>query len=97
MMSLPQALFWIAIRALPLGLGFFLLPVRCTLNVLDEVVVRTTLLSYHICLPGESKSSFSESSPLRFVVTLVLGKMLDVARHEQYGGKLHHLCHGWYV
>jgi len=29
------------------------------------------------------------------VLTLLLGKMLDVARYGPYGGKLHLLCQGW--
>jgi hypothetical protein len=74
---------------MPQGLGLFLPPSCGCLDFLDDVVGWTALLIYTICPLDGVKNSFSQRSPLLFVLTLLLGETLDVARYGQYGGKLH--------
>jgi hypothetical protein len=46
------------------------------------------MLIWHMCPPEVGESSFSEHRALYLMLTLLLGKMLDVASYGQYGGKL---------
>jgi len=90
-----QASFWIVSRAMLPTLGPFLPPSHCCLYSTDDVVGWNALLICHICPLEVAKGSFSERWPLYLVLTLLLGKMLDVARNGPHGGKLRLLCQGW--
>jgi len=46
---------------------------------------------------GNGERFFSEHWPLYFVLTLLMDKMLDVARYGPHRGKLRLLCRGWYA
>jgi len=89
--SLPQASFCISCCAIPQGLGLLLPPSHDCLHSIDNVVGATALPICLIGLPEGAKSSVSEHLLLKFALTLLLGKMLDVARYSQYGGMLRHL------
>jgi len=95
--SLLQAAFWIASCAMPHRLGPILLPSCSCLHLLDDIVVWTAWSICHICRREVAKCSFSEHSPLLCVLTMLLGEMLDVARHGHCGGNLRLLCQGWYI
>ena len=79
------------------GLRLFQPPSRACLQSLDDVVVLKALLICRFCPLEVAKCSFSEHGPWYFVLTLLLGEMLDVARSGQYEGKLHLICQGWLV
>ena len=83
--------------AIPQQLRFFRPSSFCCLHSPYNIIVWSACSIYHICLPDVMKSSFSEYWPLHCVLTLLLGKMLDVGRYGQYGGNLRPLCQGWYV
>ena len=89
------ASFWIASCAMPQGLKLFLPRSRSCPHSLDNVVEWNTLSTCRICRRDMATRSLSEHWPLYFVLTLLLGVMLDVARYGQYGGKLRLLCQGW--
>jgi len=78
-------------------LGPFLPPSIACIHLLDYVDVWSALSICRICLLEVQKSSFSEHWPLYGELTLLLGKMLDVARYGPHGGKLCLLCQGSYV
>jgi len=45
-----------------------------------------------ICLAEMATGSFSKHGALYFVLTLLMGEMLDVATYGPDGGKLRQLC-----
>jgi len=92
-----QASFRIASCAVPQVLGLFLPCSRSCLHSLEDDVMWTALSIQCICMPDVAKCSFLAHWPLLFVLTLLLGEMLDVEWYNQYGGKLRLLCQGWYV
>jgi len=93
--SLPQVWFWIASYAMLQGLGPFQLTSHSRLHLLHAIVGWSALPIYHICRPVVVKGSFSEHWPLYFVLTLLIGMMLDVARYGPHEGKLRLLCRVW--
>jgi hypothetical protein len=80
----------------PQGLGLFLPPSCSCLHSIHNIMVWIALLICSIYPPEEVKSSFLEYWPQYFELTLLLGKMLNVARYGPHGGTLHLLCQGWY-
>jgi len=56
-----------------------------------------TVLICRICLKEAAKASFSDHCPIYFEWILLLSEMLYVAWYGPHGGKLHHLCQGWYI
>jgi hypothetical protein len=46
---------------------------------------------------GNDEKLFFGALTMVHALTLLLGERLDVPRYAEYGGKLHLLCHGWYV
>jgi hypothetical protein len=84
----PQASFWIASCAKPQPLGLSLRPSRSCTHSLDDIILWNTVWICHNCQSAVAKCTVSEHWPLQFVLTLVLGKVLDVGRDGQYGGKM---------
>jgi len=78
-----------------LTLGPFLSSIHSWLYYRDDVGVSNALSICRICPLDLAKGPFSEHLPLDFVVTLLLGKMLDVAGDGPHRGKLYLLCQRW--
>jgi len=93
----PQASFWIVSCAMTQGLRLGLLQSHRWLHSVDDVGVWKALSICPIGPPEVAQSSLSEHWPVYFVLTLLFGEMLDVARYGWYGSKLHLECQGWYV
>jgi len=95
--SQPEASVWIASCAMLHELKPCLLPSSSCLDLLGDIIVWSGWSIYHICRLEVAKSSFSECWTFHYVLTLLLGKMLDVERYGQYGGKLRLSCKWWYI
>ena len=79
--------------AMLLGLGTILRGSHCCHHSLD-VLMRSAVSLYCIWLPEVMKGSFSEHWPLYSGLTLLMGKMLDVARYGPLVGQLCYFCQG---
>jgi len=95
--SPPQISIWIISRAMLQGLGPGLLTSHSWLNTFHDVVMQIALSICCISPLELVNGSFSGNWLLYFVLTLLLGEILDVAWCGPHGCKLHLLCQGWYV
>lgn len=95
--SPPQMFLSIASRTMPPQLALCLCPGSSSLDSLPDIVRWTTVLFGHICQPELRNCSFSMDWPSYFTLTLLLGRMIDVAGYEQYEGKLNLICQGLYI
>jgi hypothetical protein len=57
--------------------------------LVDEIIECNAFASYSIPMPDIANGSSQTSWPMLSVLTILLGKMLDVARYGQYGCKPH--------
>jgi hypothetical protein len=78
-------------------LEFCLPPRHSCLHSHDHIDMWTSLSICCICQPEVEESSVLEHWALNHVLTLMLGKMLDVARHGPCGGKLSLWCQHSYI
>jgi len=83
-----QAELWIGRCKMPQRLRLFVLQICSFLHSLDDFVWSNALSIWQICLQEVAKCSFSEYVPLLLMVTLSLGKMLNIARYGEYRGTL---------
>ena len=71
-----------------------MLPSCHCLHSLDDIFMWNGLSIWRICPPEAVNRSSLESSALMFVLTLLLGDMLHIARYGLQGSKLCLLCQG---